>query len=85
WRFMRTSNRIDWMESVSFDWWVVLTFAGVKGGLSILMVHMLPNDFAYKELFEAIIIGNIILTTFVYSLVLTVYVKVRHRYFVHIP
>ncbi|MBD3821849.1 MAG: cation:proton antiporter [Thiotrichales bacterium] len=77
WRFKNTSHRIESMETISFDWWVVLTFAGVKGGLSILMVHMLPETFAYKDLFTAIILGNIILTTFVYSLLLTVYVKMR--------
>lgn len=81
WRFKHASLRFESIETISFDWWVVLTFAGVKGGLSILMVHMLPESFAYKEMFTAIILGNIILTTFVYSLILTVYVKLHgHRF-----
>ncbi len=71
-KFAIVSNKIDKMQSIKKHWWAVLTFAGSKGALSILMVHMIPNSFKYKALFEHIIVGNIILSTFVYAFVLGV-------------
>lgn len=69
-KFAFISNQVSFMQSIQKHWWAVLTFAGSKGALSILMVHMIPNSFEYKELFENIIIGNIFLSTFIYSIVL---------------
>lgn len=79
WQFMRTSNRYESLQSVSWDWWAILVFAGIKGGLSILMVHMLPGNFEYKDLFTAIIIGNILLTTFIYSFALSFFIRWRKK------
>ena len=36
------------------------------------MVHFIPKTFEHTEMFEAIVFGNIILSTFVYSLFLIV-------------
>lgn len=69
-KFALVSNKVRRMQTVYKHWWTVLTFAGSKGALSILMVHMLPGSFEYKDLFKTIIIGNIILSTFVYALIL---------------
>jgi monovalent cation:H+ antiporter, CPA1 family len=69
-KFAVVSNQISFMQSIYKHWWAVLTFAGSKGALSILMVHLLPATFVYKELFENIIIGNVFLSTFIYALVL---------------
>lgn len=71
-KFAYVSNSVKKMQPINIRWWSVLTFAGSKGAISILMVHMLPNKFEYKELFEYIIIGNILLTTFLYSLILAI-------------
>jgi CPA1 family monovalent cation:H+ antiporter len=71
-KFALVSNNVDQMQSIKKHWLSVLTFAGSKGALSILMVHMLPNTFKYKHLFENIVIGNIILSTFVYAFALAV-------------
>jgi len=68
--FAWISNKSDSMTDVGFRWWSVLLFAGIKGGLSIVMLQMLPHDFAYREMFEAIVIGVILLSTFVYALIL---------------
>lgn len=38
----------------------VTTISGVKGALSLLMLHMIPHQFEYRELFEAIVVGNIL-------------------------
>lgn len=77
-KFAFVSNNVEKMQIINRRWWGVLTFAGSKGALSILMVHMIPNSFQYKELFENIIIGNILLSTFVYALILAIILK-RHK------
>jgi len=77
--FALTSNQLKIMQNINFDWWAVMTSAGVKGGLSILMLHMFPSDYEHYELFEAIVIGNILLSTFVYSIVLTLVITFRQK------
>ena len=69
-KFAVLSNNVDKMHSIQKHWWAVLTFAGSKGALSIVMVHMIPNTFQYKDMFEQIIVGNIMLSTFIYAFVL---------------
>jgi CPA1 family monovalent cation:H+ antiporter len=66
------------MVDVNFRWGTVLTFAGIKGGLSIVMLTMIPPSFAHLEMFKAIVIGVILLSTFVYSIVLIAYIN-RHQ------
>jgi CPA1 family monovalent cation:H+ antiporter len=68
--FAFTSNRIKKMTNIGIRWWSVLLFAGIKGGLSIVMLQMLPKGFEHKEMFDAIVIGVILLSTIVYALVL---------------
>jgi len=64
------SNLTKKMTNIGVRWWSVLLFAGIKGGLSIVMLQMLPKGFEHKEMFDAIVIGVILLSTFVYALVL---------------
>lgn len=71
-KFALLSNQVNFMQSIQKHWWAVLTFAGSKGALSILMVHMIPNTFEYKEMFEHVVLGNIILSTFVYAIILSI-------------
>ncbi|MDX8399732.1 MAG: cation:proton antiporter [Gallionellaceae bacterium] len=68
--FALISNKTDKMANISFRWWGVLTFAGIKGGLSIVMITMIPASFEYLEMFKAVVIGVIMLSTFIYSGVL---------------
>jgi len=56
-------------------WSWALTLSGVKGALSIIMLHSIPSTFAYAQLFEAIVVGNVLLSTFVYTLILIVFIK----------
>ncbi len=79
-QFAWVSNKTDKMQNITTDWWLILTFAGVKGGLSILMVHMIPDDFEFKTLFEAIVIGNIILSIFIYSPLMMLTIKLRQSH-----
>lgn len=64
------SNMTKKMTDIGVRWWSVLLFAGIKGGLSIVMIQMLPAGFEHKEMFEAIVIGVILLSTFVYAMIL---------------
>jgi len=64
------SNMTKIMTDISFRWWSVLLFAGIKGGLSIVMLQMLPEGFEHKEMFDAIVIGVILLSTIIYAFIL---------------
>jgi len=66
-KFAIITNKTTKMTNVNFRWWGVLTFAGIKGGLSIVMLMMIPADFEHLEMFKAVVIGVIMLSTFVYS------------------
>jgi CPA1 family monovalent cation:H+ antiporter len=77
-KFALVSNKSSLMKAkVSRHWWAVLTFAGSKGAISILMVHMIPDSFQYKHMFEVIVIGNIILSTFIYAGILAVVIPLN--------
>lgn len=65
--FAWITNKTDKMANVNFRWWGVLTFAGIKGGLSIVMLTMIPVSFEYLEMFKAVMIGVIMLSTFIYA------------------
>ena len=77
-KFAWITNRTARMVDVNPRWWAVLTLAGVKGGLSIVMVSMVPEDFPAREMFEAVVIGVVLLSTFLYSLLLLVLIA-RYR------
>ncbi len=74
-KFSYISKQVHKITDVSYRWWAILTFAGIKGGLSMIMVHALPDTFAYKEMFEQIVMGIILLSIFVYSLGLIFVIK----------
>jgi len=66
-KFAIITNQTDKMTNINFRWWGVLTFAGIKGGLSIVMLMMIPASFEHLEMFKAVVIGVILLSTFIYS------------------
>ncbi len=66
-KFAMITNKTDKMTNINFRWWGVLTFAGIKGGLSIVMLMMIPASFEHLEMFKAVVIGVILLSTFIYS------------------
>ncbi len=69
-KFAIITNQTDRMTNINFRWWGVLTFAGIKGGLSIVMLMMIPSTFEHLEMFKAIVVGVILLSTFIYSAIL---------------
>ncbi len=72
--FAYVSSKVERMINIPFHWWVVLTFAGFQGGLSVVFMTMLPADLANAELIRAVIIGNIVLSTLVNAVVLLWYI-----------
>jgi len=71
-KFAMITKQTVKMTNINFRWWGVLTFAGIKGGLSIVMLTMIPASFPHLEMFKAVVIGVILLSTFIYSLILLV-------------
>jgi len=69
-KFALITNRTTRMTNVNYRWWGVLTFAGIKGGLSIVMFMMIPPSFEHLQMFQAVVIGVILLSTFIYSAIL---------------
>lgn len=76
-KFKAISNLNSHMQNISIHWWLILSSAGVKGGLSILMLHLLTDWIPASQvgLFEAIVIGNILLSTFIYPFILIAVIK----------
>jgi len=57
----------------SLQWNNILTLSGMKGGLALIMIVSLDDSFVYKEMFMAVILGVVILSIFVYTLLLMTY------------
>jgi len=71
--FFGTVKSLDSIKPVGVEGWFILTFSGMKGALSIILVHMIPDSFAHKEMFEAVTIGVVVLSIFVYGTTLWTY------------
>ncbi len=69
-KFVWLSRRSRHLAPAASHWWGVLTFAGIKGGLSIVMLSLIPDDFPFLDLFRAVVIGVVLASTFLYSLIL---------------
>ena len=80
-KFAFITNQTTKMTDVNFRWWSVLTFAGIKGGLSVVMLMMIPRSFPHLEMFQAIVVGIILLSTFVYSAVLVAVIAKNREIF----
>ena len=79
--FARMSRWTRHVVTIPLHWWKVLAAAGVKGAFSILMLHMIPHDFVYLEMFEAVVVGNILLSTFLYPIALVTIIGVHRARF----
>lgn len=72
-KFSFIGNKIKHIEPVGLEGWFILTFSGMKGALSIILVHMIPNSFEHKEFFEVVTVGVVGLSIFVYGTILWTY------------
>ena len=64
-------------KKLPISWANILTLAGMKGGLALIMIISLSGNFIYKEMFLAIILGVIILSIFFYTFTLMGYLYFR--------
>jgi CPA1 family monovalent cation:H+ antiporter len=69
-KFVLIGKNVKAIDYVGFYGWIILTLAGMKGALSLVMVHALPKNFVFLEMFEAITVGVILLSIFVYGFIL---------------
>ena len=72
-KFAFIGTASDKIKKINFEEWFILTFSGMKGALSIILVHLIPDNFEYKEMFEAVTIGVVVLSIFVYGIILWSY------------
>ena len=72
----KTTKAIDY---VGFNGWVILTLAGIKGSLSIVMLHSIPKELEFYNLFESVTIGVILLSTFIYGFTLLAYMLIQNN------
>ncbi len=75
-RYLMTQG-LTLVKGVPVRWRTVLTFSGMKGGLAIIMAHSLPVDFIYREMFGTVVVGIVILSTFLYTFILMGYLAVN--------
>jgi len=72
-KFAFFGSKSSYLKPVGVEGWFILTFSGMKGALSIILVHMLPHDLPHRELFESVTIGVVVLSIFVYGTILWYY------------
>jgi CPA1 family monovalent cation:H+ antiporter len=72
-KFAFFGHKTKAIQPVGKEGWFILTFSGMKGALSIILVHMIPASFEYKEFFEIVTTGVVMMSIFVYGTVLWTY------------
>jgi CPA1 family monovalent cation:H+ antiporter len=72
-KFLFFGKTVNSIRPVDAEGWFILTFSGMKGALSIILVHMIPDSYTYKAFFEAVTTGVVILSIFVYGTILWSY------------
>lgn len=72
-KFAFIGNKVKHIAPVGVEGWFILTFSGMKGALSIILVHMIPATFEHKEFFEVVTTGVVMLSIFVYGTTLWTY------------
>jgi len=60
-------------------WLNILTMAGMKGGLALIMIVSLSDEFAYREMFVTIVLGVVILSIFIYTFMLIIYLYLQRN------
>jgi CPA1 family monovalent cation:H+ antiporter len=72
-KFALIGSKSQHIAPVGLEGWFILTFSGMKGALSIILVHLIPDSFEYKEMFEAVTVGVVVLSIFLYGITLWTY------------
>ena len=74
-KFAFIGDKVKHITPVGLEGWFILTFSGMKGALSIILVHMIPATFEHKEFFEVVTTGVVMLSIFVYGSTLWTYFR----------
>ena len=80
--FKLLSYKVKSIPNINKYWFSILTLAGIKGGLSIVMLHILNTtfpEFEFKEMFESIVIGVILLSTFIYVPLMMLIININQK------
>ena len=72
-KFAFIGDNVKHIAPVGLEGWFILTFSGMKGALSIILVHMIPATFEHKEFFEVVTTGVVMMSIFVYGTTLWTY------------
>ena len=72
-KFAWIGDKSRHIAPVGLEGWFILTFSGMKGALSIILVHMIPASFEHKEFFEVVTTGVVMMSIFVYGTTLWTY------------
>ena len=72
-KFAFIGNKVRHITPVGIEGWFILTFSGMKGALSIILVHMIPDSFEHKAFFEVVTVGVVMMSIFVYGTMLWMY------------
>ena len=72
-KFAWIGDKSRHIAPVGLEGWFILTFSGMKGALSIILVHMIPASYAHKEFFEVVTTGVVMMSIFVYGTTLWTY------------
>jgi CPA1 family monovalent cation:H+ antiporter len=72
-KFAFIGDKVKHIAPVGAEGWFILTFSGMKGALSIILVHMIPATFEHKEFFEIVTTGVVMMSIFVYGTTLWTY------------
>ncbi|MCF6244770.1 MAG: cation:proton antiporter [Sulfurovum sp.] len=72
-KFAWIGDKSRHIAPVGLEGWFILTFSGMKGALSIILVHMIPATFEHKEFFEVVTTGVVMMSIFVYGTTLWTY------------
>ncbi len=72
---------LKFLKKFPLRWINALTFSGMKGGLALIMIHSLPEDFYHKDMFETIVLGVVFLSIFTYTGFLMIYLNIHKKEF----
>jgi len=72
-KFAWIGDKSRHIAPVGLEGWFILTFSGMKGALSIILVHMIPASYEHKEFFEVVTTGVVMMSIFVYGTTLWTY------------
>jgi CPA1 family monovalent cation:H+ antiporter len=79
-RYLLVSG-LRFVSGYPFRWINAITFAGMKGGLTLIMIHSIPDEYPFKEMLVTIVLGVVMLSIFIYTFILLFYIAKNKKQF----